>query len=514
MSTLVAIDISATEATVVTASTSSDETIDLVQITTVARSEFQPGDVQQVDEDSMEGEESPAAEESDDEASSATSQADSEEHTTRVKLEERLGIEFDKSLAILPGHNVLYRRIILPFADQKKVDQVAPIQLQDAIPFDIDDFVIDNIVLGKLEAGGYDVLSSLSPGEHVEETLVDMERLGADPVLLTTKASALGALADLAVEDRSLPFGILEFSNGRCSMAIFVEEKLCHVREFAASQDSNSAEISRELLANIQCSIGRSEKLLGQELAALYVLAPKALVETCRLHLGAIVRMLDLSPYVRNYTQQDVAIDRYAWAIGLFAKEMIGSKQRVEFVDFRKGSFAYKPAWGAFWEAFRLEAFYIFLAIILGIGAVATSYFTVYRDLRKVEDKIASVVATAGVTEKIPARREVMVLEEKVSEIETQLRSMGSLSSLSPLDSLKELSQAITADIDIRIDSVNIGFSRLLLRGTVADNPTVGRLEGILKKREKRFCKVTVDPKGRLSGSSRVKFTAEIELCE
>ena len=222
---------------------------------------------------------------------------------------------------------------------------------------------------------------------------------------------------------------------------------------------------------------------------------------------------MDLTEIVRNSTPEDVSIDQYAWALGLFAHEALGRKSRLEAVDFRRGKYAYKPAWGSLWSALQQELVYIVLAIVLGVAWISTKWITTHRALSAVDSRIAAASTASGVDETVPYKREAVFFQEKVDDLEKQLRSMGSLSSLSPLQSLKELSQLIDPNIDIDLDSVNIGFSRILLRGTVADTPTLGRLEAVLKKGN-NFRTVNVDPKGNAPRSSRKKFTAEIELEE
>ena len=116
--------------------------------------------------------------------------------------------------------------------------------------------------------------------------------------------------------------------------------------------------------------------------------------------------------------------------------------------------------------------------------------------------------------EVIPRGGEVPALQAKVAALEGQLSGMGTLASLSPLGSLKELSEAITPDIDVNVDSMNLSQTRVTVSGSVPDNVAVGRLSGALEKRTGRFCDIKLDPKGRAAGSSRVQFLADIQLCE
>ena len=91
---------------------------------------------------------------------------------------------------------------------------------------------------------------------------------------------------------------------------------------------------------------------------------------------------------------------------------------------------------------------------------------------------------------------------------------MGSLASLSPLEALGLLSETIPKSIDIKTDSFSFSGSKILFRGSVPDNPSVGKLSGVLENRSDKICSVVVDPKGKIPGSNRIKYNAEITLCE
>jgi len=55
----------------------------------------------------------------------------------------------DDAVAVaLPGAMVAAHLLSLPFADQRRVDQVLPAEVEGTIPFDLDDVVWDHAVLG------------------------------------------------------------------------------------------------------------------------------------------------------------------------------------------------------------------------------------------------------------------------------------------------------------------------------------------------------------------------------
>jgi hypothetical protein len=181
---------------------------------------------------------------------------------------------------------------------------------------------------------------------------------------------------------------------------------------------------------------------------------------------------------------------------------------------FRKDEFAYKPTMEQLSAAFREELFYFLLLLFFGCIWLGSTIFTAQTRLTRLEQAFRQNIEAAMPGTVLPLGQEVQVVQNKVKEMEERLRSMGTLSSLSPLNSLKELSEVITSQVDVALDSISIGHSRISLAGSVADFPTVGKLSSALEKRANRFCDVKVDPKGQVSGSSRVRFTADIKLCE
>lgn len=434
--------------------------------------------------------------------------------------------EIDSTFGVLPANLVIHKNLVLPFKEQKKIEQVAPLQLQDALPFGTEDFVIDNKVLGESKRGGYEVLTSLAKEEDILRCLDSFSQLQLQPRVLTSEASAAAALCCLVPDYQESSYAIVQLEESDCNIAVFVQGKLVLLRSICrglrsicrgTSGSRVSALDSREVLYGIKSTIAAAMQNHESQLEAIYlVTADESYFLSLEKQLALPVKPLDLSSVTyQPEPQNKAAVAELAWSIGLLRSQLTGDKEALSsLVDFRKGPLAYQPAWGSFWLAVKDELLYIILAIVFGAAWVASTIHRSNVELNKIEDKIRQVVAAAVPGETVPPRREVTFLEDRVVEIEEQLRGIGSLSSLSPLDSLKELSTAIPQDIDIDIASLSISSSRLTFRGSVPDNPAVGRLSGVLQKAKERFCDVNVTPAGRETRSSRVKFSAEITICE
>ncbi|MCB0346545.1 MAG: hypothetical protein KDD66_15610, partial [Bdellovibrionales bacterium] len=254
----------------------------------------------------------------------------------------------------------------------------------------------------------------------------------------------------------------------------------------------------------------RLESESRHRLSTLYLQGERTICERLAGSLNCQTKYIDLSScYSLPLELKQSEID-LGWAIGLMAKE-VGTERRL--VNFRQGDYAYKPLWGNFVAAFKEEMTWIVLALFFVCTWIGTQLYTAHSQLAAVESRIEEEFRAAMPGEPVQRGVEVSKLQDEISKIEEQLRGLGSLSSLSPLESLKELSTAISKDIDITISKINIGDSGLSFSGTVPDYVAVGKLNTALEERKDRFCEVRVDSRNKEPGTNRIRYQAEIGFC-
>jgi hypothetical protein len=427
---------------------------------------------------------------------------------TALTTTEELSKEDETTLAVVSAPSILYQKLSLPFKEQKKIDLVAPIQLQDIFPFELDGFVIDNLVLGEESETGYSILSTLVNEQCVATYLGRAQQIGRDPKLLTTKAASVTGLRHLFPFELTGTFALLVLNYPQCCLAIYVNDQLSHLREFSLSPTTEQL----VLAAHINCSMARLCQDNQLEQISMFCVGPDDFYKFVTTNISKSAKRLDLSKVLIAEGDITIDSDSLAWAAGLFALE--AQKKKTPLVNFRLGKYAYKPTWGNFLEAVKGEFVYIILAVVMLVCYYGANAYFVENQLSEIDQQISALISQANISETVPNRREAEFLESKVAEVEEQLRGVGSLSNLSPLDSLRELSIALEPSLDITVDGLSLSQLRVGFHGSVLDIPTVGKLERILNDRSDKFCKVKVDPKGKDSGSTRVSFSAEIELCE
>lgn len=530
MSILVAIDISSDTVQLVTGETTSSGSISILNVKELARSEFLPRSLSVPL--SQNGEAALATNGSHREETHSI-QADSTESNIaeanilnptpeispaeipvrKLDLGQLLDLDIDETLAVLPSSRILYEKVSLPFRDQKKIERVLPLQIQDLVPFETEGFVVDAVSLKEISENEFDYLASLAPTEDVQEALQMLSQLGANPKTLTSKSSALTALTRLCPDYLKGSFALLLFSPSQCSFAVFVDNQLEHLRELPLqSEDPNSAQLKNVIL-DLRCSIAHVERTFGKQIDRVFTVGSAQLGQSIQKVLGRSCEPLDVSSFVSIDPFVTASANDLAWAVGLFASELpITTGTRV--INYRQGRFAYKPTWGNFLLAFKDEWYNYFFLLLAFIAWCGYTVASGYNTLNQIEGQITKEIQKVLPGEVIPYQQEGDFVKNKVSDLEEQLESLGSLSSLTPLNSLRELSEAIGKEIDIEIDSLNIGHKSLSMRGSVLTNRMVGALQDALEKRSDRLGKVNVAPGGSVPGSTRVKFNADITFPE
>lgn len=543
MPTLCAIDLDRTDAVLVTAEADRSTGISVLDVTNI-------------DLNQLFGDPPPSAESGELPESTGLRNGSGAPSRTLTDIVKR---EVDNSFATIRGDRVLFEYMKLPFREQRKVDQIVQVQLEDLIPFEPNSFIIDSVVVepgnGAYAAAtsppsSHTVISAMVPELDISDALSLLEGIGANPKIVTTKASAICGLTKLCGDQLKGEFGIVVLHSTQASLALFTHNKLQHLREFPLS--SQSIKSYQDCFRDIRCSVGRVEMELGILPTPLYLIGTEDYCKQVSEHAGMSFRPLDLANFVRCPAEVRPNINEYAWAIGIFAQEvppatiipgpegelpspakprsplnsllnlsgllsLFGSISRrsapgPRLINFRRGAFAFKPALGNLLEAIELEWEWFAFAFAWGLIWLATILYLGGAKLRSVDNTIRAELTRAFPGEVVPYRGEIGFVDDKLATVKTQLQGLGSLASLSPLETLRELSESIHKELQVTVDSVKIGSKGVTLSGSVPDSPTIGKLNTALTNRKERFCKVTINPRSR--GAGKVGFDAEIVFCE
>jgi hypothetical protein len=377
MSTLCAINLSATEAALVTADISPGEPIRILSNRRVNLVDLQLRASPEQQSDSLSD---TAAESNSTEVSNQTEAPSNEAgyetvnqttHGVRLEIDETT----EEILGVIESRETVYSFLELPFQDPKKIEQVATFQIQDGLPFDLENFVVDSFVVGEMSGGNFRVVSSLAPKNVIEKSLATCSHIGIDPRFLTTGAAALITLAQLKYPDRKGLYAYVEFTAQRISVAVLLDSIPVHLRDFYPAEGAKIEKGSQNynsILHHLGCSVSKCEKDSGQSLAEIVVLGASEHRNALSLAIPYRVELFELKDLVVNSAAEELRIEDCSWALGLFAEQLTAKKKRFTRVlpDFRQGPYAYRRTWQAFVAAVKDEILYLGLAVTLGVGFI------------------------------------------------------------------------------------------------------------------------------------------------
>lgn len=98
-----------------------------------------------------------------------------------------------------PCEQASVRRIHLPFEDREKVKQALPFEVENQVPFDLDDMLLASRILPDVE-GGSNVLCGMTTQKNLSSLLDALNERGVDPKALVIDADLLGHYATSGVQ--------------------------------------------------------------------------------------------------------------------------------------------------------------------------------------------------------------------------------------------------------------------------------------------------------------------------
>ncbi len=97
---------------------------------------------------------------------------------------------YDRLYLSLPSKDIIYKELTLPFTDIAKIEQVAPFEIEDALPFNLDEAVVASLITRK-ESEQSTVLTTVIRHETLEAYVPPFEKHGLSPDRITYDTIAL-----------------------------------------------------------------------------------------------------------------------------------------------------------------------------------------------------------------------------------------------------------------------------------------------------------------------------------
>ena len=434
-----------------------------------------------------------------------------------AKFIQSPGVYFNESAVSIPSKYVSTRIIELPFSDLKKIDQILPIEIENYVPFDIDDMVMSYQIIESSDKMSK-ILVSLVKKADMKTFLEHLHIAGLDPVVIEIGANSIANAANLAAPIEENVRSILHINADQSDLTIMKGKSLVAVRSIFAGYSI----IERKGSGN---NLSSFIKLLKQTLQSFRVEFNLPL-DTLFIS-GHIAEDLDFQvelaqalnievslftpfayPFEKTVLNDDKTNAIFAKSLGL-ALSMTAAVPK-KHLNLRVDHFAYKRAGGLFKQEIRKIAAMGGVILLLLIYNVGYAHIKSSSEAEEVRRQILEVFSETFPGENIT--NPVMQFRQNMEMVFKKHKIVGYLGDgdLPAIEILKIISQAVPNTIIVDITKIDISQDRVSIEGKTANFEMVDKLEAAIKT-HKIFKEIKKDSATKTAkGAIKFKFNIRI----
>lgn len=429
------------------------------------------------------------------------------------------GVHFDEAAITIPSHYVSNHIIELPFSDAKKIDQIISLEIENFVPFDIEEMVLGYQMVEKTEAGSK-VLVSLVKKADMAKFLEHLAMAGLDPAIIDIGPNALSNAFRLSNPEPEQEAIILHVGQDRSDLTLLMGAVIIGVRSLPVGMthidfedpDKGLLPLSRKLIQTIQGmrlkhGLSLDTILISGPLASNPVAAEKLSEE-----IGVAINLFEpfRAEFEKTVADDDKTNALFAKSLGIALRHTVAANKGQ--INLRQGSFAYKHAGGFFKQELKR------IAIMGAVLFVLLSYNLIYNHLQNKEESEAIRQQIIKVfSETFPGERVVNPVEQFKSNMEQvykKYRLVGNLGDgdLKALDILRHISESIPKTIKVDIKKLDIQQDRVSMEGVTSNFEMVDKIETALRT-FKGFKEIKKDTATKTANEA-IKFKFSIKISE
>ncbi len=448
-------------------------------------------------------------------------------------LSEQVDFKADTYISTIPGEQVSYRNLQMPFRSIKKIRQTISYEIETMVPFPVEDLVVDFTLID--QSGQSDIFTASVRREYISKYLALLQNYGVDPEILDI--SGVSVVLWLFRQGEIPDDGILfQIGQKRSTMVLYLKRHISLIRSFAfcdglipeamsnsptySNAQSQAAEpiVScfesfcenvRNTLHSFEYQNNRTvkpEKIFITGIGSLY---PQT--------VGLLERFLDIPVEEINVTGGGPSIHMdeniaQSWnpatMDSALALALRGNKQGLGF-NFRKNEFEIKRKDTKLKREIRRAAIFLIVILSLFTTYIGMDYYFLKERYRMLDKQI-----TETFKQTLPAvKRIVDPLQQMRIEITQIKKSAFSLPGIGDdhkvIDLLRDISIRVPESLDVKVMSMVVDPETVNIKGETDTFNTVDIIKKGLEPSE-YFSAVTISSANLNRSRKRVQF--EIKL--
>lgn len=422
---------------------------------------------------------------------------------------------------IIPPHNHLALNLNLPFGDAKNLDRIVDLEVQDVVPFDLEEFLVQYSPLGPVASGNaaldlkeqpeFDVHVGLMPRTFVRNILLLCKACGIEPNIMTVPSSALGSVyhlrKDFFKENSAVMFNRGdEFSMVICvNGEVRVERVLYASKLIPAVAREQGENPLRAVFTALRLMLAATERRYNTRIEDVYLLGRDLKGTNLHQLFGRPIQGIQLKEFI---SASGGAAGISALSVPFAADDTPISP----LSNFRARELSFTPKIGEFIRAIIGTARYLkvaaFAVILCLAGVYGVRAYTITRIHATLNRQIATVIPgfSAPPSE---IRSALMQAEGKITE---ELGVLASPAKVTPVDALLEVLRLLPENTNVSIQSIKVSGTKAQITGIAPELSLTERLEKTFKANGAAFSKVNLTSSSL--GPSKFSFTIDLTLTQ
>lgn len=392
----------------------------------------------------------------------------------------------------LPAQHAVLRNLALPFKDLRRIRQTIKFALDEHMPFEPEEVVVDFHVLPPLNANETRLVVAGVPQEIVASSLALLQSIGLEPVGLDLDVFSLANATLCGAKALPAHTVALDVSPTRTLVTVMQHDTPVFVRHLAHSISGDDATVvtqANRLSKHLQHTLYACENMLQQTYEPELLLVSGSLesqlglVSTVlqeQLHCPATIWNLAADGY-KPSTSRLAPTELPCYAVA-FGTAMRGLRRQTKGLNFRQEQFALYR--GMEELRGRFIGLGILLLLVCGLGFASLYLNNAYKTQRyaQLQNEMARIFRTT-----FPDVRMVqpaVQMREKIRELDERLKAFGGLTGaqLSGLPLLHEISTHIPAEVVVNVDTLTIATDTIDMSGSTTSYDDVVKLKDAMEK--------------------------------
>lgn len=435
-------------------------------------------------------------------------------------------------LVVVPQDNFLSLNLDLPFRDAKRLEPIVDLEVQDIVPFELDDFFIQYSIpsdgtsheQGNSQghptsdstqttsaSAAHDIHIGMLPRNTIGATLEICKQAGVEPSVITVPSSAIGAIYQIHPKLAELNSAVIYNRGDHYAIAVCISGKVRLEKSIVASnsivkltgEDKESA--LTQILTTIRIMIAAAEKKYGAKIEKVYLLGREVKGAQGEKVFKRPMEGLSLTEFLGSQASGSTVAPLAA----IYAHEDATTNP---LSNFRSRQFSFTPKLSEFFRALLgVKKVALRVALALGIALIsiyATRQYYISSIASSLTSQIRRIIPDfeADQSSIAPAlnKRRQLLLDE--------LASFGTYSTARPVTYLTKILQAVPKQKSVVLSGLLIKSGIIRIDGTAPALSSIEEFTQALSVHTELFKKL--DYKSQKSSRGGFSFSIDIQLPE